>query len=324
MVFCPFEPFFQAKIRKKWKNAKFFLPAPRASTIFVLQKKIHAVNKKTRKYAYYWELLRTWGQMPKPASVAVDVLIPVCEKDLRILPLALEGVRRQVAHPIAAIYIIAARSELIEQFCREHDCRFVEEGEVLGYTARDLNVKVEPSGRDRSGWIFQQLLKLSGRVGESDHFLTIDSDHILLRPHTFLSEDGRTVFYGSREYHRPYYENIERLMGFRPESRLSYVAHKMCFSRQRLAELRAEIEQRTGKAWDRAIVESLDRTQISGFSEFELYGNTFPAEQKIHLPWRAHSLTEDKLADYETLRRRYRRLYAAVTFPDYRRAKRKK
>lgn len=323
MVFCPFEPFFKAKIRKKWKNPKFFLSSP-SLRLSLYKQKSHTVNKKTRKYAYYWELLHTMGQMPKPASVTVDVLIPVCEKDLRILPLALEGVRRQVAHPIAAIYIIAARSELVEQFCRAHDCRFVEEGEVLGYTARDLNVKVEPSGRDRSGWIFQQLLKLSGRVGESDYFLTIDSDHILLRPHTFLTEDGRTVFYGSREYHRPYYENIERLMGFSPASRLSYVAHKMCFSRERLAELRAEIEQRTGKPWDCAIVESLDRTQISGFSEFELYGNTFPAECKIHLPWRAHSLTEDKLADYETLRRRYRWLYAAVTFPDYRRAKRKK
>lgn len=296
---------------------------PAASIIFVETKRT-VVNKKLRKYAYYWELLRTTGQMPKPASVAVDVLIPVCEKDLKILPLALEGVRRQVAHPIAAIYIIAARSEVVERFCREHDCRFVEESSVLGYAARDLNVKVEPTGRDRSGWIFQQLLKLSGRVGESDYFLTIDSDHILLRPHTFLTDDGRTVFYGSREYHRPYYENIERLMGFWPESRLSYVAHKMCFSRSRLAELRAEIEQRTGKRWDRAIVESLDRTQISGFSEFELYGNTFPQEQKIQLPWRAHSLTEEKRADYETLRRRYSWLYAAVTFPDYRRSKRKK
>lgn len=296
---------------------------PVASIIFVETKRT-VVNKKFRKYAYYWELLRTTGLMPKPASVAVDVLIPVCEKDLNILPLALEGVRRQVAHPIAAIYIIAARSEVVERFCREHDCRFVEESSVLGYAARDLNVKVEPSGRDRSGWIFQQLLKLSGRVGVSDYFLTIDSDHILLRPHTFLTNEGRTVFYGSREYHRPYYENIERLMGFWPESRLSYVAHKMCFSRSRLAELRAEIEQRTGKRWDRAIVESLDRTQISGFSEFELYGNTFPVERKIQLPWRAHSLTEEKRADYETLRRRYGWLYAAVTFPDYRRSKRKK
>ncbi len=280
------------------------------------------MNKLLRKLLYGCELLRCAGRMPRPAEVPIDVLMPVCEKDLEILPLALEGVRRQVSHPIAAIYIVAAPSPVVEAFCRAHDCRFVDERSVLGYDAASLGVKIPPpNGRDRSGWIFQQLLKLSGRVGESDFFLTIDSDHLLLRPHTFLTRDGRTVFYGSREYHRPYYDNIERLMGFRPASRLSYVAHKLLFSRRELAALRSEIERRTGLPWDRAIVESLDRTQISGFSEFELYGNFVPAAEKVQLPWRAHSLPHEELADYETLRRRYRRYYAAITFPDYRKAR---
>lgn len=282
------------------------------------------MNKRLRKLLYAWELLRTAAKpMPKAARLPIDLVIPVCEKDLGILPLALEGARRQVQHPIAAIYIVAAPSPLIEQFCREHDCRFVDETSVLGYDARSLHVTIEPSGRDRSGWIFQQLLKLSGRIGESDYFLTLDSDHILLRPHTFLTEELRTVFYGSREYHAPYYENMLRLLGLKAHSRLSYVAHKMLFSRQQLAELRRAIEERQGMPWDRAIVASLDRSVFSGFSEFELYGNFMPEERKMQLPWRSHSLTHDHLADYETLRRRYRRRFAAITFPDYRKKRRK-
>lgn len=282
------------------------------------------MNKRLRKLLYAWELLRTAAKpMPKAARVPIDLVIPVCEKDLGILPLALEGARRQVQHPIAAIYIVAAPSPLIEQFCREHDCCFVDETSVLGYDARSLHVTIEPSGRDRSGWIFQQLLKLSGRIGESDYFLTLDSDHILLRPHTFLTEELRTVFYGSREYHAPYYENMLRLLGLKADSRLSYVAHKMLFSRQQLAELRCAIEERQGMPWDRAIVASLDRSVFSGFSEFELYGNFMPEERKMQLPWRSHSLTHDHLADYETLRRRYRRRFAAITFPDYRKKRRK-
>ncbi len=277
------------------------------------------MNKRLRKLRYVWELIRSWGRMPKPAPVAIDLLIPVCEKDLATLPLALEGTRRQVQHPIAAIYIIAAPSPLIEQFCALHGCRFVDERSVLGYDARSLNVKIIPSGRDRSGWIFQQLLKLSGRVGESDYFLTLDSDHILLRKHTFLTEDGRTLFYGSREYHAPYYANFERLMGYPPKlAPLSYVAHKMLFSRVELARLRDEIEARSGMAWDRAIVAALDLTQGSGFSEFELYGHWLPEEKKLQLPWRAHSLRQQHRADYESLLRRYRWRFAAITFPDYR------
>lgn len=276
------------------------------------------MNKRLRKGCYLWELLRTWGRMPKAAQVPIDLLIPVCEKDLAILPLALEGARRQIQHPIAAIYILAAPSPAMEQFCREHDCRLVDERTVLGYDARSLDVKITPSDRNRSGWIFQQLLKLSGRVGESDYFLTLDSDHILLRPHTFLTEDHRTLFYGSREYHAPYYANMERLIGLNVSSRLSYVAHKMLFSRAELVRLRTEIERRQGMAWDQAILASLDRTQLSGFSEFELYGHFVPAERKLQLPWRAHSLKKGKIADYETLRRRYSWRFAAITFPDYR------
>ena len=286
------------------------------------------MKKFLRKIAYGLEVLFRSRRMPEPSDEPIDLLMPLCEKDLAILPLALEGVRRQVQHPIAAIYIIAAPSERVEAFCRAHGCRFVDERTVLGYDASSIGLRVRVCGaegeqeRDRSGWIFQQLLKLSGRIGGSRWFLTLDADHLLLRPHTFLTRDGRTVFYGSREYHRPYYDNIERLMGFRPDTRLSYVAHKMLFSREELARLRAAIEARTGEAWDRAILSSLDRTQLSGFSEFELYGNWLGAERKLILPWRAHSLTPDALADYETLRRRYSRWYAAITFPDYRKRRR--
>lgn len=276
------------------------------------------MNKRLRKLLYAWELVRCVGRMPRPAEVPIDLVMPVCEKDLEILPLALEGVRHQVQHPIAAIYIVAAPSPVVEAFCREHGCHFVDERTVLGYDARSLNVKITPSGRDRSGWIFQQLLKLSGCIGTSDYFLTMDSDHILLRPHTFLAEDRRTVFYGSRECHIPYYANMKRLIGLEANSRLSYVAHKMLFSRSELAELRSEIERKQGMPWDQAILASLDRTVLSGFSEFELYGNFVPAERKLQLPWRAHSLTHDHLADYETLCRRYSWRFAAVTFPDYR------
>ncbi len=102
------------------------------------------MNKLLRKLLYGCELLRCVGRMPRPAEVPIDVLMPVCEKDLEILPLALEGVRRQVSHPIAAIYIVAAPSPVVEAFCRAHDCRFVDERSVLGYDAASLGVKIPP------------------------------------------------------------------------------------------------------------------------------------------------------------------------------------
>lgn len=278
------------------------------------------MGKTLRKLYYTWQVLKPHGPMPRPLDTTIDVVIPVCEKDLHILPLCLEGVRRMVVHRIAAIYIVAAGSERVCAFCLRHELVFVEERSVLGYGPAELGVRIGPEpGCDRSGWIFQQLLKLSGRVGTSDYFLVIDSDHLLMRPHTFVTASGRLLFYGSSECHEPYYRNIERLMGFTPRSGMSYVAHKMIFSRALLGELHREIERRNGgRRWDRAIVGSLDRSEMSGFSEFELFGNFVPAEAKCMLPWRQKALTYKSIADYETLRRRYAGRYASVTFPAYR------
>lgn len=278
------------------------------------------MDKLIRKICYGLRLALPWRSVEPDAGAVIDVVIPVCEKDLYLLPLCLEGIRRNVRHRIAAIYVVAAESRRIREFCNAFGLVLVEETSVLGYGPEELNVRCsEPPYRDRSGWIFQQLLKLSGRIGTSPYFLTVDSDHLLLRPHTFVASDSRLVFYGSKECHRPYYRNIERLMGFYPESRLSYVAHKMIFSRSRLNELRAEIERRNGEmSWDRAIVASLDLREISGFSEFELFGNFVPATEKRVEPWRHRTLRYDSLADFDTLVRRFGRFAASITFPDYR------
>ncbi len=258
-------------------------------------------------------------RMPAPLPGSeIDVVIPVTRKDLAVLPLALEGIRRCVSHPIAAIYIVASPDPAVMEFCRDKGVEFVDERSVLGYGPSALGVTAGIPPRDRSGWIFQQLLKLSGAVGHSPRFVTVDADHVMLQPHTFVAADGRLCFYQSKEYHRPYYEGMRRLMGLEPDSALSYVAHKMVFDRELLASLRSRIEScNPGMKWDEAIVASIDRHELSGFSEFELYGNYVPAGRKYRLPFRNHHLPASAMADYRELVRRYVRRCRAVTFPDY-------
>lgn len=262
----------------------------------------------------------SYRSMPKPAGgITLDVVIPVLEKDLRVLPLCLEGVRRCVNHSLGKIYLVSPESERVFAFCAKNDLIFVEESSVLGYSPRDVRF-VTSSGRDRSGWLFQQLIKLSGALGDNPYYLVIDADHVLLHPHTFFTEDHRYLFYRSNERHLPYYQNIRRLLGEDATRRpvlFSYVTHKMFFDKARLAALRALIEKKSGKRWDRAIMDSLDRTQLSPFSEFELYGQYISSADKINRPWRTKSMTYDFLDSYENLYKRYGKRYWAVTFPDY-------
>ena len=153
------------------------------------------------------------------------MVIPVVAKDLGTLPLCIEGVRRQVQHPIENIYLVAPDDERVKQFCREQGLVYVEETTVLGFGPKALNLG------NRSGWLFQQFIKLSGGVGTCRHYLCIDADHVLIRPHVFLSAAGETVFYMSYECHQPYYDNILRLIPELKLADLSYVAHKMLFSK---------------------------------------------------------------------------------------------
>ena len=231
--------------------------------------------------------LFSWRWFPKlqAAPDAIDVVIPIIAKDLRILPLCLEGVRHCVAHPIKQIYIVAPAQPEIIDFCAEYHLQFVDETTVFGFGPKDLKLQIEtPDGiLDRSGWLFQQFVKLSGKIGTCQHYLCIDADHVLVHPHVFLTEDRKTVFYMSYEEHQPYYDNIHRLFPDMELASLSYVDHKMLFDKEQLQKLHAALTQHSGKSWTDTILESYDRHCHAGFSEFELYGNF--VSDKVLRPW---------------------------------------
>ena len=281
-----------------------------------------------------------------PSTEPIDVIIPIVAKDLQTLPLCLQGVRCQVQNAIKDIYIVAPQQQEITDFCARNGLIYVDEASVFGYSPRQLGLKVSPPHTakdteakplDRSGWLFQQFVKLSGSIGTCRHYLCIDADHILIRPHVFLAEGGETVLYMSYEQHQPYYDIIHRLFPALHLAPLSFVAHKMLFDKELLLELQQELTatsplEELGEAnsslftfhsslplWQLAILRSLDRSEISGFSEFETYGNYALAKQSpILRPWQQKRLKRKYIADYDTLCRKYAQPYRwTLTFPDY-------
>lgn len=267
--------------------------------------------------------LFSWLPVKKvtPSTEPIDVIIPIIAKDLETLPLCLEGVRHCVEHPIKDIYIVAPDDAAIKEFCSSNNLKFIHEESVLGFGPKDMGMTITfPDGKtiNRSGWLFQQFIKLSGNVGTCRHYLCIDADHILIHPHSFLSDDGKTVFYMSYEEVQPYYNNIHKLFPGMQLASLSYVDHKMLFDKQRLATLHQQLEKGGKKPWYQVIMDSYDRSQQSGFSEFELYGNYTPSEEKVLRPWLQKMLRAKDFADYATLQKRWKGKRWSLTFPAYR------
>ena len=251
-------------------------------------------------------------------ALPVDIVIPTITKDKKTLHLLIEAIRRNVINPITRIYIVSRPDETLQKFCADNDITFIPEDGVLGYGKKDIVYNVH--GTDRSGWMFQQLLKLSANTFVTeDNYIVIDSDTILLNPHQFNIGDT-FVLCNSTEWHIPYFKAYNKLIGKHPTSRLSFVAHMMIFNKDILAKMKQAIEQNTGKAWDKAIQDTIDQNEISCFSEYETYGNYLLAthpERIISKPFYNTSLPLTCIASYNELATKYSKSYNSISFHNY-------
>ncbi|MDQ0086791.1 hypothetical protein J2T12_000185 [Paenibacillus anaericanus] len=205
------------------------------------------------------------------SSSTIDVLIPTIEKDLATLPHVIDGLRRNVKHKIGQIYVVSPQSSKISALCKRKGCIFVDEKKVLPISKKDIHYR---SARwERSGWLYQQLLKFSGdTICKHKYFLVIDADTVLIRPHSFLSH-SKGLYY-CRNWSQPeYFRTYRKLLGSKAPSPKSFVTHYMLFDKSKLSQLKRTIEAKHNLPWYRAIIRSIDKTKQFGFSEYETYAN---------------------------------------------------
>lgn len=201
----------------------------------------------------------------------IDVVIPAIEKDLGTLPFVIDGVRRHVKHPIGQIMIVSPNSPKIKQLCSRKGCTFIDENTVLPITKKHIHYRSKTW--DRSGWLYQQLLKLgSDSLGAQKYVLVIDADTVMIRPHTFRT-GGKTVFYCRSWSQNEYFKTYRKLLGKKAASPASFVTHYMLFDKAKLARLKKAMEAKHHTSWYSAIIRSTDKSKQFGFSEFETYGN---------------------------------------------------
>jgi len=235
------------------------------------------------------------------SKLKIDIVIPCIEKDCTILPFTILYLKENLRHPLNEIFIVSPKSEKIRNISERYGCTFIQEDTLLPITQKDIPYRV--NGIDRSGWLFQQFLKLtSDSIVSQEFFFVIDADTILIQPQVF-ELNKKIIFLHSDEYHRPYYEVYRNLLGKNPSTNLSFVAHQMMFQRSKLLELRNLIEEKhPGKKWYNIIYEIINKQETSSFSEYELYGHwimdNYPDEIEreywfnYHTPLKKYSYVE--------------------------------
>jgi hypothetical protein len=217
-------------------------------------------------------------------QIQFDVLLPVAAKDIAILDMCLSKVYTNLnPHKI----IIVANNKIKNHIRENEYVKFYDEDnlvENLTLNTIECLMKTITGTNNRSGWYFQQFLKMAYALkSKTKYYLIWDSDTIPLNHINFfecVEAAGKCLFTMKSEHHIPYFKTINTLFDgivFKLTNK-SFIAEHMMINKDIMIEIIERIEKNkkiSGNRFYDKILYAIDRNEISGsgFSEFETYGN---------------------------------------------------
>jgi len=254
------------------------------------------------------------------SDIPIDIVIAAAQKDFEVLGCVIDSIRKNIKHPIENIVIISPKTKNIERLCKQKKCVFVDEDTVLPITKGDITYSV--SGIDRSGWLFQQLLKWSGdKYVKSDFFLVADADTIFCRPQVFIHDNKVILTVNGQLCYIPLFITYDKLLGKNTQPLISFTSHHILFQKTKLKILKKTIEKHCKTKWYRAIIKNIDTNEISSVSDYDTYGqfvySKYPSEFILE-HWFNLSLDRSALSKIPKIIRNNYNKYKTISFHSYR------
>ena len=223
----------------------------------------------------------------------MPVVTACAGRDLHILRHAIRGLRTHLA--CGRIHVITAQQHLVEIEAVGGDLEVSDEDQVMpGMTLEALRRLKLPGFPRGAGWYFQQLLKLdaAARDPAGEYCLIWDADTVLLRPMNLFDDEGRVYFTVADEFHPPYFETYEQLLGEPAQREFSFITQHIVVHRPTLRMMLAAIDRHCpgNDGWAWKIMRNLRGAGTNCFSEYETYGHfvkaRFPDRAAFRrLPW---------------------------------------
>ncbi len=212
-----------------------------------------------------------------------NIIIPVVFKDYSFLNKSIKYILKYFS-PVTIYIITDSRmgKYLPKQVQSCNICKVIDENHIvegLSLTKVDSIIKSLGRHHTKSGWYYQQFLKMGFALSpycETDYYLSWDSDTIPLKKIVFFDNDCHPYFTMKSEFHKPYFNTMQRVLSIGKSNPNSYIAEHMMFNKYIMEEIIAKIEESNvyGEAWFEKILYSLEPEDVStfSFSEFETYG----------------------------------------------------
>lgn len=225
-----------------------------------------------------------------------DVVIPL---KTSLLPIAIARTIPSIISNISydKIYIVTKKSnftELESAFKGKITC--LDEDKICNLLTLD-NIKKYFKNRnenpERAGWYFQQFLKLSiSKLDFVDNlYLVWDADSVALKPINFFTENNKIYFEKNKEFHKPYFEILEKILVLKKQVNFSFIAEHLVFNKKIVTTILNKISK--NETWWLDILDNITSENLgkSGFSEYELYGNYVSKFHKTEIKFRSLNKT---------------------------------
>ena len=215
------------------------------------------------------------------AGISFDLVTCVAAKDVAKFLVFLPFIKRNIKpNRIFVISRLGLQKELASE-----DIHFIDEDAVIpGVTydqLREWITTINPNAAGRTGWYFQQFLKMGASYIPSleDHYLLWDSDLAPFRRLRFFERDGRVLLAPGTHQHGPYFTTLRKLFPLQPQTPLSFISEHMMVKTCIMKELIRTIEGEPGGSWVRNCLRAVGREDLpySGFAEYETYGHYLAA-----------------------------------------------
>jgi len=194
-----------------------------------------------------------------------DILIPVAEKDFIKLRFVWESIIDNLSgfneiHCISNVKIPSA----------------LKVPGIWYYTDKDIidfdYMRFTGTIKGHEGWYVQQYIKLFQKV-TSDNYLEVDADVFFNRKVDIIENEKPCFLFGRNQNHAPYFNLMKNLFDLEKVYPHSFINETMFFKRSIIKHLLDSLGV-DAKGFFELILNEVNKVnEMSGFSEYELYGN---------------------------------------------------
>lgn len=212
----------------------------------------------------------------------MDVVICLASKDYHIVKKNIRYIRQYLQQETDVVYIISNRTNKFffpDRWLQKYHTVFIDEDNMLkGLSFQHIHQTLKSHFKCLiyTGWYLQQFLKMGFALTPyaKEEYLIWDSDTLPLHRISFV-ENSKYQLTKKTEHHKPYFETLQKLLGFGKLCDFSFIAEHMPIRVEVMRELIDVIKHSTikGDYWFDKIIYATSGTDEQAFSEFETYGN---------------------------------------------------